>query len=145
MSRRGSPGMFQTKPARFSIAKETSAGLIPSVAADDRHRFFGVVWYVVNILLILAILLVAYSAAWEYSTRRYLKGFSDAIVPASSLDEEKSKPSCAGCPTVRHERRLVWRLFRPTVIRSTHSTTLLYCEFAAQPQTPTLILRIAQE
>jgi hypothetical protein len=89
MSRRGSPGMLQTKAARFSIAKEISAGSIPNVAANDRHRFFGGVWYVVSILLILAILLVAYSAAWEYSTRAYLRGFSDAIVPATAPPDEK--------------------------------------------------------
>jgi hypothetical protein len=66
-----------------------STGLVPNVKTIDRHRFFRVVWYLVNILLILAILLVAYSAVWEYSTRRYLKGFSDAIVPALSSNGEK--------------------------------------------------------
>jgi hypothetical protein len=89
MSRRGAPEFVQTLAARSSIAKGISTGLVPKVKAGDRHRFFGLVWYGVNILLILAILLVAYSAVWEYSTRRYLKGFSDAIVPASSSNEEK--------------------------------------------------------
>jgi hypothetical protein len=89
MSRRGAPGIVQILAARSSTAKGISNGLVPNPEANDRHRFFGVVWYVVNILLMLAILLVAYSAVWEYSTRRYLKGFSDAIVPASSSNEEK--------------------------------------------------------
>jgi hypothetical protein len=89
MSRRGAPGIVQTPVARSITARGVSTGLVPRVEANDRHRFFGVVWYVVNILLILAIVLVAYSAVWEYSTRRYLKGFSDAIVPASSSNEEK--------------------------------------------------------
>jgi hypothetical protein len=30
-----------------------------------------------------------YATAWEYSTRRYLKGFSDAIIPAAASPEEK--------------------------------------------------------
>jgi hypothetical protein len=52
-------------------------------------KFFRVIWFAGNVLLILSILLVAYSVAWEYSTRRYLKGFSDAVVPASAAPEEK--------------------------------------------------------
>jgi hypothetical protein len=53
------------------------------------HHVFRMAWYAGNILLILAILLAAYSVVWEYSTRKYLKGFSDAVVPASSSPEEK--------------------------------------------------------
>lgn len=34
-------------------------------------------------------LLAIYSIGWEYSTRRYLKGFSDAIVPLSASPEGK--------------------------------------------------------
>jgi hypothetical protein len=55
------------------------------------HRLFRAVWYAGNILLILAILLAGYSAVWEYSTRKYLKGFSDAVVPLSSSDEAKAE------------------------------------------------------
>jgi hypothetical protein len=53
------------------------------------HTLFQVVWFATNILLLLAILTAAYSAFWEYSTRRYVKGFSDAIIPASGTPEEK--------------------------------------------------------
>jgi Transglutaminase-like superfamily len=56
---------------------------------QDRHTFFRMLWYAGNILLILAILVAVYSAVWEYSTRRYLRGFSDAIVPESSSTEQK--------------------------------------------------------
>jgi len=56
---------------------------------NDRHPVFRAIWYTGNILLILAILFAAYSVVWEYSTRRYLKGFSDAIIPESSSAEEK--------------------------------------------------------
>jgi hypothetical protein len=55
------------------------------------HALFRAVWYAGNILLILAILLAGYSAVWEYSTRKYLKGFSDAVVPLSSSDEAKAE------------------------------------------------------
>jgi hypothetical protein len=48
-----------------------------------------VAWLAANILLIVALLAVAYSASWEFSPRRYLKGFSDAIVPATGEPLEK--------------------------------------------------------
>jgi len=54
-----------------------------------RHPVYHTVWYVVNSLLLIAIFLAIYSTVWEYSTRRYLKGFSDAIVPATSPPDEK--------------------------------------------------------
>jgi hypothetical protein len=55
----------------------------------QRHRLFLATWYAVNSLLVISILLAAYSVGWEYSTRRYLKGFSDAIVPVAGSPEEK--------------------------------------------------------
>jgi hypothetical protein len=55
MSRRDSPGEIQALTARFSAAKEISTEAAPNVEVNDRHRFFGVFWYVVNTLLILAI------------------------------------------------------------------------------------------
>jgi hypothetical protein len=57
--------------------------------AMKEHSLYRTVWYVVNGLLAVAILLAVYSIGWEYSTRRYLKGFSDAIVPVSAQPEEK--------------------------------------------------------
>jgi hypothetical protein len=79
-----------------SAAGEDSLGRSESVdtslqlvKAQGRHTFFRVFWYVGNILLILAIFLAIYSAVWEYSTRRYLQGFSDAVVPALSSTEQK--------------------------------------------------------
>jgi hypothetical protein len=50
---------------------------------------FRVVWRTVNALLIASILFLGYAAAWEYSVRRYLKGFSDAVVPSGTTDEGK--------------------------------------------------------
>ena len=46
-------------------------------------------WFVVNTLLIISVAAVLYSVAWEFSTRSYLKGFSDAIIPASDSPEQK--------------------------------------------------------
>jgi len=76
------------------VRVETPGASEPEALADrarenNRHPVFRAIWYTGNILLILAILAAAYSVAWEYSTRRYLKGFSDAVVPASSSSELK--------------------------------------------------------
>jgi len=56
---------------------------------NDRHLIFRIIWYMVSFLLILALVAAFCSTLWEYSTRRYLKGFSDAVVPESSSTEEK--------------------------------------------------------
>lgn len=58
-------------------------------ARVQRHSIFQAAWYLVNSLLVVATLLAIYSTSWEYSTRRYLKGFSDAIIPAAAPAEEK--------------------------------------------------------
>jgi hypothetical protein len=50
---------------------------------------FRTLWRTVNVLLIASLLLVGYSTVWEYSVRRYLKGFSEAIVPSPAKPEEK--------------------------------------------------------
>jgi hypothetical protein len=53
------------------------------------RKLFQVAWYLVNALLVLAVAASLYSIGWEFSTRRYLKGFSDAIVPATAPGDEK--------------------------------------------------------
>jgi Transglutaminase-like superfamily len=53
------------------------------------QKVFRVVWRTVNVALVASLLVLAYSAAWEYSVRRYLDGFSDAIVPANASPEER--------------------------------------------------------
>ena len=58
-------------------------------AAGAHVRVFYVAWYVVNILLVVSVIFAIYAFGWEFSTRRYLKGFSDAIVPASAPPVEK--------------------------------------------------------
>jgi hypothetical protein len=54
-----------------------------------RHRIFRIAWWTVNLLLAAAVISLAYSGGWEYSVRRYLDGFSDAIVPNFLPAEEK--------------------------------------------------------
>jgi hypothetical protein len=64
----------------------------PATATPKKNRshpIFRFVWYSVGVLLIFAICAAIYSLGWEYSTRRYLKGFSDAIVPATAPGVEK--------------------------------------------------------
>jgi len=57
--------------------------------SNNRHPIFRAIWLATNALLVLSTLAAAYSVVWEYSTRKYLKGFSDAIVPAAAAPEEK--------------------------------------------------------
>jgi Transglutaminase-like superfamily len=54
-----------------------------------QHRIFRATWWSVNLLLAAAVISLAYAGGWEYSVRRYLDGFSDAIVPNFLPAEEK--------------------------------------------------------
>jgi len=56
-----------------------------------KHRVFRGVWWSVNALLLVALLAVVYSGGWEFSVRRYLDGFSDAIVPDSEPAERQAE------------------------------------------------------
>ena len=53
------------------------------------HWLYQTAWYGVNALLAVSSLFVLYTLVWEYSTQRYLKGFSDAVVPALASPDEK--------------------------------------------------------
>jgi hypothetical protein len=54
-----------------------------------QHRIFHTTWWTTNLLLAISVCSLAYAGAWEYSVRQYLKGFSDAIVPAAANPEQK--------------------------------------------------------
>ena len=54
-----------------------------------QHPLIRIFWYAVNVLLAVSLAAVLYGAVWESSTRSYLKGFSDAIIPASDNPEQK--------------------------------------------------------
>lgn len=53
------------------------------------HRGYIFAWHVINVLLILSLLASIFCVGWEFSIRRYLRGFSDAIIPALGTPEEK--------------------------------------------------------
>jgi hypothetical protein len=55
----------------------------------SRHPVFRAVWRSCNALLTVAILATLYAGGWEFSVRRYLDGYSDAIVPNFLPAEEK--------------------------------------------------------
>ena len=59
------------------------------VSRPSRHTLFRSLWIGVNVFLLCALIGVVWSSAWEYSTRRYLKGFSDAIIPYSTSPIQK--------------------------------------------------------
>jgi hypothetical protein len=54
-----------------------------------KHLIFRVAWWSVNLLLAVAGGLLIYSGCWEYSVRQYLRGFSDAIVPAMATPQQQ--------------------------------------------------------
>jgi hypothetical protein len=51
--------------------------------------YFRAATFCVNVLLISSLLLTLLGLGWEYSTRWYLSGFSNAVLPASSSPEQK--------------------------------------------------------
>lgn len=84
------------KAGDATLPSPQTSEISPEIASDwfaarhrERHRIFLVVWYSVNLLLIFSMFAAIYAAVWEYSTRKYLKGFSDAIIPAAAAPEQK--------------------------------------------------------
>jgi len=53
------------------------------------HPVLRAIWHSINVVIVISICLLVYSAVWEFSTRSYLRGFSDAIVPAGDDSEHK--------------------------------------------------------
>lgn len=53
------------------------------------QNLFRISWRITNVLLVVSVLTLLYSAGWEYSVRRYLEGFSGAIVPAGAPPEQR--------------------------------------------------------
>jgi len=56
---------------------------------SEKHLFFRMVWRSVNLLLAAAVVSSLYAGVREYSVRRYLKGFSDAVIPEAAAPEQK--------------------------------------------------------
>ena len=57
--------------------------------SERKYHLFRAGWWGTNLLLAIAVGSLLYSAGWEYSVRQYLRGFSDAIVPAMASPEEQ--------------------------------------------------------
>jgi transglutaminase-like putative cysteine protease len=53
------------------------------------QKVFRISWRSINLLLVISAIALVYSASWEYSVRRYLDGFADAIVPAGVTPEQR--------------------------------------------------------
>jgi len=54
-----------------------------------QHRIFRGIWWSSNLLLAVAFVAMLCSCVREYSVRRYLDGFSDAIVPNNLPEEQR--------------------------------------------------------
>jgi hypothetical protein len=54
-----------------------------------RPRLYLALWRLVRIVLVVSLLFVVYGGFTEYSLRKYLRGFSDAVVPLTATPEEK--------------------------------------------------------
>ena len=54
-----------------------------------RISLFRAVWWSSNLLLCISAVCLLFAGGWEYSVRHYLRGFSDAIIPAASSPEQK--------------------------------------------------------
>jgi len=53
------------------------------------ESIFRAVSFFINVLLISSVLLTLFGLGWEYSTRWYLSGFSNAVLPYASSPEKK--------------------------------------------------------
>ncbi|MGH9680169.1 MAG: transglutaminase domain-containing protein [Candidatus Acidiferrales bacterium] len=56
-----------------------------------RHPAIRIIWYAMNALLLASFAASLYGIGLEFSTRSYLKGFSDAIIPSSDNAEQKTE------------------------------------------------------
>jgi hypothetical protein len=56
---------------------------------SDRHLLFRSAWLSCNVLFALAVVSLVYSGCWEYSVRKYLQGFADAVVPTNASPDQK--------------------------------------------------------
>ncbi|MBZ5541107.1 MAG: transglutaminase domain-containing protein [Acidobacteriia bacterium] len=57
--------------------------------AASKHPVLRTVWWSADLLLKLALVTLLYSGTWEFSVRQYLRGFSNAVVPAVATPEQK--------------------------------------------------------
>jgi hypothetical protein len=60
-------------------------------ATADSHRGFALGHFATRAWVIFALGLFVYGSIWNLSTRRYLKGFSDAIIPLEGSEQERTE------------------------------------------------------
>ena len=53
------------------------------------QKVFRFIWRLANVALVASLLALVYSAGWEYSVRRYLSGFDEAIIPSNAAPEQR--------------------------------------------------------
>lgn len=68
---------------------EKQSNLNRFLVPNSRHPIFRAVWWSINLLLAVALLALVYAGVREFSVRRYLDGYSDAIVPNFLPTQEK--------------------------------------------------------
>jgi len=85
----GVPARVAESAQRSSRSDAVKGSRTAPPSSRASHTVFRATWYSVNILLFFSVLAVIWSSAWEYSTRRYLKGFSDAIIPFTAPPVQK--------------------------------------------------------
>ena len=54
-----------------------------------KEKLLHAIGFAINTLLICSIVLSLFGVAWEYSTRWYLSGFANAVLPSSASPEQK--------------------------------------------------------
>ncbi len=90
--------MPELAPAGASSCSIEGVGLLPTdwrsnrmggSSAMKKESIFQAVSFSINVLLVSSVLLSLFGLAWEYSTRRYLSGFSNAVLPYSSSPKQK--------------------------------------------------------
>jgi hypothetical protein len=74
---------------RSEETNRTKDSLSPPSAKTKVHRIYRILWYGINVLLVASVFSILYATTWEFSTRRYLTGFSNAVIPAGATPEEK--------------------------------------------------------
>jgi hypothetical protein len=57
--------------------------------SENEHGTFRSLWWLVNLLVLAAFISTIWTGVREYSVRRYLDGFSDAIVPDAAPAQER--------------------------------------------------------
>ena len=77
-----------TQHEALASLNDAVASSSPRPLVLERPAWRGA-WYASQVALIVSLAIAAYCVAWEYSTRAYLRGFSDAVIPASANSLDK--------------------------------------------------------